>query len=480
MKSKKTKSGKFKNFNQIESEKLKKKKMRIFGPKSYHFGIINTKNFKFTRLINLGCDITMQGKTKKSNIRTENQQEVFPIFDINNFQDEVVSYFHQQEQQQQQSIKKIFEYYTVQNSTDNNRYTLENVFKSDLFLSKINQIDIEKKHFIRYDDCINVVKDNNNPFRRLDINNYLTKSKNTGSLTINEKYINRRSTITFFNINYLLNNFLKKIVLQDDIKALKYGNICSVSGGISEAIVNIISNIIAKEQDMPSVHAFVLNNTKRIYKKKMYMDEWWNFYITYADICREETKEDYSNKIGGKYQLDFILADVEENIKEFPNLKSIVAQSRLGLDNLKEGGTFILKLVDIHLRFSVDLIHLLSFCFDRIGLVKLHTSCPSDSERHLFCLNFKKDEFANSVSNYLKNIELNMSTNFNLISIDYSTMFDTSYVKWITKHLEMFDNNQLKSLRKLHGHCIQFKMSMKSALTSKTRYPFPKKWLLPI
>lgn len=54
------KSKNFKTFNQLQLEKLKKKKSKNHYHKRYKFGIINrysTKNFKNAKLLKLGCNI---------------------------------------------------------------------------------------------------------------------------------------------------------------------------------------------------------------------------------------------------------------------------------------------------------------------------------------------------------------------------------------------------------------------------------------
>ena len=432
----------------------------------HHFG----KNKKFTitdatkkKLLKLGCDsINMRRQTVDndndcSTSGVDNDNNV----DINDFEDEIVTYF------EQKTTQANFECDEIHNRYANHCYDSNNVFKPDLFLSKINRINDEKKSLINFKDentrekkVLTLARIDSDPFGKL----------NKG------KYMNR-CAIKNFNINYLLKNFVNRLLSLK--KIIKYGDLCSAPGGFSEAILDIASKVRKEKHDAPMVHSFAISlhdpNFQFSMDRLQSNKDWWNFHAIYADIGDEVAKQGYLTEIGGKYQLDFVLADggfsvnFQEHKQEYLTRKLYVAQSRLGLDSLKESGTFVLKLFDIYLKFSVDLLHLLSFCFQQIGIVKLHSSRPANSERYLFCLNYKNNHTTEVVSKHLKNVELSLSNNTDHISIDQSTMHDTQFVEWISQHIEQFNRNQLRSLLKLKTSC------MNQTIFGVKNYKFPNK-----
>jgi 23S rRNA U2552 (ribose-2'-O)-methylase RlmE/FtsJ len=55
---------------------------------------------------------------------------------------------------------------------------------------------------------------------------------------------------------------------------------------------------------------------------------------------------------------------------------------------LKRGGSFILKVFDLHTKFSVDLMYFLKIHFSMISIFKPVSSRPANSERYVVCKNF--------------------------------------------------------------------------------------------
>ena len=65
------------------------------------------------------------------------------------------------------------------------------------------------------------------------------------------------------------------------------------------------------------------------------------------------------------------------------------AEIYLALICLKEGGTYILKIFDIFNLNTIQLIYILSICFEEIFFIKPKTSRPSNSEKYVVCKNYK-------------------------------------------------------------------------------------------
>ena len=70
------------------------------------------------------------------------------------------------------------------------------------------------------------------------------------------------------------------------------------------------------------------------------------------------------------------------NAQENTVQRLLVAEALCGLKSLRTGGTMILKLFDTKNAATLDILWILSTCFERTGLVKPHTSRPANSERY--------------------------------------------------------------------------------------------------
>ena len=60
----------------------------------------------------------------------------------------------------------------------------------------------------------------------------------------------------------------------------------------------------------------------------------------------------------------------------------LVAEALAGLTTLRPGGTMVIKIFDTKNRATLEILWVLSACFERTALVKPHTSRPANSERY--------------------------------------------------------------------------------------------------
>ena len=71
----------------------------------------------------------------------------------------------------------------------------------------------------------------------------------------------------------------------------------------------------------------------------------------------------------------------------------------------KKGGTFILKVFDLFLKPSVQLLYLLSCCYEQVYIIKPYTSRAANSEKYIICKGFKLEcslELSNKFISVLK------------------------------------------------------------------------------
>ena len=99
------------------------------------------------------------------------------------------------------------------------------------------------------------------------------------------------------------------------------------------------------------------------------------------------------NKYGNSMELitgdggfDF---SIDFNEQETLSLKLIFSQICYAIALQKKGGTFILKVFDIFLQSTVDLLYILSLLYYKVIIVKPNTSRIANSERYIVCKNFK-------------------------------------------------------------------------------------------
>jgi hypothetical protein len=66
-----------------------------------------------------------------------------------------------------------------------------------------------------------------------------------------------------------------------------------------------------------------------------------------------------------------------------------VAETYAALQLSRAGASFVLKIFDVHLTGTMQLLHLLHSCYRVMRLVKPLTSRPANSEKYLLCVGFE-------------------------------------------------------------------------------------------
>ncbi len=127
-----------------------------------------------------------------------------------------------------------------------------------------------------------------------------------------------------------------------------------------------------------------------------------------GDILNPENRNrfyrEFSVEQGGK--ADLVTGDAgkerdkTQSTEELVCHSLILAEIVMALNCQKQGGSFILKIFDMASDFTVNLIQVLSYCYDEIGLFKPTSSRQASSEKYLVCKNFNisEDELAEIIS----------------------------------------------------------------------------------
>ena len=96
-----------------------------------------------------------------------------------------------------------------------------------------------------------------------------------------------------------------------------------------------------------------------------------------------------------KNSMDFITADggfdfsIDFNKQEVLSINLLFCQICYAIALQKKGGIFILKIFDVFMAATIDLLYILSTLYEKVYIVKPHTSRTANSERYIICKNFQ-------------------------------------------------------------------------------------------
>ena len=120
-------------------------------------------------------------------------------------------------------------------------------------------------------------------------------------------------------------------------------------------------------------------------------------------------------------------------------LRLIFSQIAFAITMQKKNGHFILKVFDIFHRSTVELIYILSCCYEKVYIIKPHTSRSANSEKYIVCKYFKY-------------------TNSRLLSQKFHSIFKVleqveSYniISWLNIEMQRYYVNQLTEFNAIYG-----------------------------
>ncbi len=128
-----------------------------------------------------------------------------------------------------------------------------------------------------------------------------------------------------------------------------------------------------------------------------------------------------------KNSIDYITGDggfdfsIDFNKQEDLSLKLIISQIFYAIIMQKSGGVFILKVFDTFNLKTIEMLFLLSNCYENIYSYKPNTSRIANSEKYIICKNFKDNKFITNIKtkiienfDYILNNLDNIKTFFNI------------------------------------------------------------------
>lgn len=178
--------------------------------------------------------------------------------------------------------------------------------------------------------------------------------------------------------------------------------------------------------------------------------------------------------------MDFVTGDggfdfsIDFNKQESMCIKLLYYQISFALAIQKKGGNFILKVFDIFTEASVDLLYILSLCYEKIYIVKPYSSRYANSEKYIVCKNFKLEDSREIVNHLSENYELinNAKKISRFLNIDipylflnkleeYNAIIGQQQIENIVSTLYLINNNnkpeKLDSMKNINiQKCLQW------------------------
>lgn len=258
----------------------------------------------------------------------------------------------------------------------------------------------------------------------------------------------------------------------DNIKSF---HLAEGPGGFIEALTHLRNN----EQDLYYGMTLISedDNVPSWKKSKHFLNKNPNVII---ESGKDKTGNLFSLKnfeyIYDKYKnsMDFITADggfdfsIDFNQQENLSLKLIFSQIIYALAIQKKGGHFILKIFDIFTQATLDLLYLLSISYEKIYIVKPFTSRTANSEKYIYCKNYKLENFNDlypKFKTFFNELETANSIqrffNFNLPYLfinkieDINAIIGQQQLENILLTLGLLDNNKNDKLDSIKKNNIQ-------------------------
>jgi len=152
--------------------------------------------------------------------------------------------------------------------------------------------------------------------------------------------------------------------------------------------------------------------------------------------------------------MDFITADggfdfsLDFNNQEINIAKLLFAQIVYSISMQKRGGSFVLKIFDTFMQHSIDLLYILSSFYDKVYIIKPHTSRYANSEKYVVCKGFTSipfDQYAPFVQRAFEKMLLS-STNDLYIHRFLNTPISTFFQNKLEEYNAIFGQQQVENI----------------------------------
>ena len=106
---------------------------------------------------------------------------------------------------------------------------------------------------------------------------------------------------------------------------------------------------------------------------------------------REEFKSNYTEHLADLVTADggFDRDKTSSDLEELDTARLILSEVTMALEIQAQGGAFVLKIFDMATKFTVDMISILTYCYENVSIIKPKSSRPANSEKYVVCNGFK-------------------------------------------------------------------------------------------
>tara|TARA_B100000902_G_scaffold399774_1_gene472457 strand:- start:380 stop:1576 length:1197 start_codon:yes stop_codon:yes gene_type:complete len=271
--------------------------------------------------------------------------------------------------------------------SNNIELTVNDISNETIFLNKSLSVFLKemKEEINEYSNSWDTSKKYTNPYEFIH-----TPIPNYNISVSQYKPISR----AFFKILEIYNTFN---IIDNSRKSINTFHLAEGPGGFIEATSFIRKNSLDNYYGMTLIdknNKYIpgwnkaqdfLKKNKNIYIEKG-LDDTGNLYnVDNYNYC--------ANKYGNS--MDIITGDggfdfsIDYNRQEGMSIRLIFTQIIYALSMQKKGGCFIIKIFDIFLKPTSQLIYLLSTFYEKLFIIKPNTSRYANSEKYIVCLNFK-------------------------------------------------------------------------------------------
>lgn len=141
----------------------------------------------------------------------------------------------------------------------------------------------------------------------------------------------------------------------------------------------------------------------------------------------------------------------DENYQEQEAYRLVLGEIITGLKIQAQGGSFVIKLFEMHTDITIKMISILSSVYTQVFITKPLTSRPSNSERYIICKGFKgiDDKVIKVMEELLESINTNESSGMFLASILPGYEIDTNTKNIVNLSSITLSNTQHISINKM-------------------------------
>lgn len=174
-----------------------------------------------------------------------------------------------------------------------------------------------------------------------------------------------------------------------------------------------------------------------------------------GDICDIENMNGIIEEVGlnschivtGDGGFDF---SANFNDQEYMSTVLVVCEVLLALQIQKENGTFVLKMYDISLHSSFQIITLLQKSYKSVQIIKPRTSRPANSEKYLVCTGYSTQtgmSYVPILTAYLSDTQNNISIDVPIgvlrAIIEFNSRFVMNQIMYIVKTMHYIENKDV-------------------------------------